>query len=57
MQNMKRVFDFIISVVALVVLSPMLIVAAALNLARTRFDRNGLARQLEAILQSVVDGK
>jgi glycosyltransferase involved in cell wall biosynthesis len=31
--------------------------AAALKLARTRFDRNELARQLEAVLRSVVDGK
>lgn len=31
--------------------------AAALKLAQTRFDRNELARQLEAVLRSVVDGK
>jgi glycosyltransferase involved in cell wall biosynthesis len=31
--------------------------AAALKLARTRFDRNQLARQLESVLLSVVDGK
>ena len=31
--------------------------AAALKLAQTRFDRNALARQLEGVLRSVVDGE
>ena len=60
----KRVFDLVLTVPALILLSPLLIVLGFLVrlkrmrvLAREEFSRDELAKRLENVLQCVVLGR